>query len=443
MSLPDAPILQAELERACAETGLAGAAFAVLHGGRTVDVAAGVLSVETGLPVRTDSLFQIGSVTKAITATLIMQAHEEGLIDLDRPIRHYLEGLPIGGGGDAEQVTVRHLLAHTSGFDGDLFEDVGPDDDCLAKFAFIARQLDLMCAPGRYYNYCNAGYALLGRIVERVRGEVYDVALQARLFHPIGAARSTSLVDELPFRSPATGHFPGPGGKPVVAPPVALPRALGPAGLTFWSNAGELVRFAALHMGQIEGGPLRPSTAEAMRRRQVTLPDGSGWGLGWKLIPNGGLTFVGHDGGTIGHTAYLWFSPENGLAVALCANGGGREAFKQLAWPIFEGVCGGVPEIELPEPSGPPASLTDYVGVYRNIGVTMEVTAEDGHLLCRAKVKDFGQPDVVFPMLPIGEDRFRATIGDDDRVVTAFLDRGADGRPGLFYAGRLHRRVEA
>lgn len=435
--------LDARVAAMCRQAGAPALAFAVSWKGATVASASGVLNVETAVQARPDSLFQVGSITKSLTATLVMQACEEGLLDIDLPVSSYL-GAGIGRGEAAERFTARQLLAHTSGLDGDLFLDTGRDDDALARYLIECAQLEFLAPPGRHYNYSNAGYAVLGRLLEVLRGKPYDEVLRDRLFAPLGASRSTTFAEDAAFARTAVGHTRtadegGSGEKMSVVPFMPLPRALGPAGFTLYSTVQELIAYANAHLA---GEALvRRETAAQMQSPHVPLPDDAAWGLGWKIIDRGGIRFIGHDGGTIGQVASLWLAPQVGLAVALCANGGRAQlAWEGLAHPVFLEVCGEVPRARVPEPVCEAVDLAPFEGTFENLGVAVRIVAQHQRLEAVAQQKYFSLPDTTFHMYPLGGDRFRARIGDDDRVVTAFLERGADGRPALFYAGRLHRR---
>ncbi len=427
------------MEEALASGAMAGLSVCVLADGREELFCAGHADKEAGQDVTPQTLFQIGSITKVMTATLVMQAAREGRLDLNSPAQDAL-GEPIGHVPLAATATIGDLLCHMSGLDGDLFEDVGSEDDCLELYAKLANRLELMCPPGERYNYCNAGYALLGRIAERAFGKQYDALLKERLFAPLGMELTTSLPQDFASRDLSTSYAPGEDGALAPVGDAGLPRALGPAGLTLWSNAQEIARFASAFMGMVPDGGIDSGLAQAMQVPQATLPDGTRWAHGWKLIPAGELTFVGHDGGTIGQSAFLWFSPQHKLVVALCANGAGKEAFEAVAWPIFQEVCGATPRIN-PEGNGEAArDLSAYAGTYSNEGVTMVVEAHGEGLRVLAKPHHFDRPDTPFTMVPLEGDRFRATIGDDDTVVTEFYDADEQGRPTLFYAGRIYRR---
>ena len=93
-----------------------------MHGDKVQSAAAGVINVNTGVDVTPDTLFQIGSITKVYTTTLIMQLVDEGRIELGAPAAAYLPELRFGNGEASHTVTIRQLLTHTSGVDGDFFD---------------------------------------------------------------------------------------------------------------------------------------------------------------------------------------------------------------------------------------------------------------------------------------------------------------------------------
>src|SRR4051812_44014459 len=126
--------LQSRLDELAAERGLVGASVAVLVGDDLVAAATGVANLRTGAPVRPETIFQIGSITKTFTATLVLQLVDGGLVTLDEPVRTYLPDLRLADPGALDRITIRHLLSHTSGMDGDVFDDFGRGDDCLTKF---------------------------------------------------------------------------------------------------------------------------------------------------------------------------------------------------------------------------------------------------------------------------------------------------------------------
>ena len=226
-----------------------GAAWAVLQGGEVVDGAAGLLSKATGVTATADSVFQIGSVTKLWTSTLVMQLVDEGQVELDEPVRTYLPEFRIADEAAAAQITVRQLLSHTAGFEGDIFTDTGMGDDCVEKYLATLHEVPQLFPPGERFSYNNAGYCVLGRLVEVLREKPYDECLREHLFAPLGLTHAaTSAYDAIMFRA-AMGHIelePGAGYQP--APIWAMARSNAPAGSMLSMRPRDLVAFARMHL---------------------------------------------------------------------------------------------------------------------------------------------------------------------------------------------------
>src|SRR4249920_999175 len=121
----DAAYWTARLSQLATEARVPGATLGIWSRGQEILAAHGVLNSATGVAVTTDSLFQVGSITKIWTATMIMQLIDEGLLSLDTAISQALPGVRLGASDVSGQVSVRHLLTHTSGIDGDIFTDTG------------------------------------------------------------------------------------------------------------------------------------------------------------------------------------------------------------------------------------------------------------------------------------------------------------------------------
>ncbi|WP_137295603.1 serine hydrolase [Nocardioides dongxiaopingii] len=343
----------------------------------------GVLNLRTGAPATTDSLFQIGSITKVWTATVAMQLVDEGLLELDAPLVEVLPDLRLSDPEVTKTVTLRHLLNHTSGIDGDVFTDTGRGDDCLERYVGELADAGQNHPLGATWSYCNSGYSLMGRVIEQVTGSTWDQALRDRLLTPLGLERTVTLPEEALLHGAAAGHVEHEG-EQHVAPVWALPRSLGPAGLVT-AAAADVLAFARLHLtgGLAADGTrvLSEESAAAMAAHQADLPDkivlGDSWGLGWIRFGWGGQRLVGHDGNTIGQAAFLRLLPEQGLAVTLLTNGGhARDLYEDLYRELFAELAG----VEMPAPFAPPADvaaedadISPYVGTYRRHSVLMEV----------------------------------------------------------------------
>jgi CubicO group peptidase (beta-lactamase class C family) len=185
-----------------------GASLAVLAGGEVTTLATGVLHKGTGVEVTTDSLFQIGSMTKAYTATVVLALVDQGLAGVDTPVAELLPGFRVADPEVSRRVTLRHLLCHTSGINGDFFLDTGRGDDCLARYVEACAGLEQSHPLGATFSYCNSGYVILGRVIEQLTGAVWDAALAEHLAAPLGLAHTWTLPEDvLRFRA-AMGHVP-------------------------------------------------------------------------------------------------------------------------------------------------------------------------------------------------------------------------------------------
>src|SRR6516162_2665502 len=178
-----------------------GAALAVLHGEAVFEAATGVVNMQSGVETTTDSVFEIGSITKLWTTTLLMQLVDEGRVELDAPVRRYLPEFALADLAAAEAITVRMLLTHTSGIDGDFFQSTGRGDDAVERYVLACAALPQLHPPGAGWSYCNAGFVLAGRIVEKLRGCTWDEALRRHLLAPLGTEGMGTLPEQaLRFR---------------------------------------------------------------------------------------------------------------------------------------------------------------------------------------------------------------------------------------------------
>jgi len=412
---------QQRLARLAERHNVPGAQLGILRLGpgesddELVETAHGVLHVRTGAPVGTESLFQIGSITKVWTATVVMALVDEGLLDLDTPVVDVLPELRLADPDVTKSVTTRHLLNHTSGIDGDVFTDTGRGDDCLERYVDVLGEAGQNHPVGATWSYCNSGYSLLGRVIEKVTGGTWDQAMRDRLFTPLGLAHTVTLPEEALLFAAAVGHDER-DGELVPARARGLPRSLGPAGLVT-STVADLLAFARLHLlqGVAADGTrvLSAESAAAMTAHQADLPDklvlGDSWGLGWIRFGWDGHRLFGHDGNTLGQAAFLRVLPEQGLAVALLTNGGHpRDLYEDLYREIFADVA----DIAMPRPFAPPeepveVDVTPYAGVYERSGVRMEVeNGPDGPLLRTTITGPLAElvPDLVeeHPLVPAG-----------------------------------------
>ncbi|MFE4663590.1 serine hydrolase domain-containing protein [Streptomyces sp. NPDC056716] len=439
------------------ESQVPGAAVAVSVGDEVVEAAAGVLSTATGVEATVDSLFQIGSITKVVTATLVMQLADEGRLDLDAPVRAVLPEFRIADERAARRITARHLLSHVAGFEGDVFTDTGKGDDCLEKYVGVLRDVPQLFEPGAMFSYNNAGFCVLGRMVEVLRGEPYDVCARNHLFTPLGMTHTASDPYEAIVHRAAVGHVERVPGKPLEPTPIwALARSNAPAGSMLAMRPRDLLAFARMHLAEGRGPHgttvLSPASARAMRLPQITLPDidqGTAWGLGWELfdLPDGPL--FGHDGNTIGQSAFLRVAPERGVAVAILTNGGlSRQVYAEIAGRVL-GELGGVGLPAPPTPGGtaPIREASRYLGTYTSSTSETTVSRDPAGRLWMERtplgiIADLDEPpyrtELVawrgHSLLPVEPER-------GVHAPLAFLGDDGQGHARYLHTGRADRRV--
>ncbi|WP_411146716.1 serine hydrolase domain-containing protein [Streptomyces sp. x-80] len=443
----------ARLAELSARHSVPGANLGILHRGRVTEAATGWANSGTGIEATTDTLFQIGSISKVWTATVAMALVDEGVLDLDAPLVSVLPELRLANEELTRGVTLRHLLTHTSGIDGDVFFDTGRGDDCLEKFTALLADVAPNHPVDATMSYCNAGFTLLGRVLEYVTGVQWDELMRERLFRPLGLTHTVTLPEEaLRFRA-ALGHL---GDPPAPAPQWGLMRSAGPAGLIS-STPRDVLAFARLHLrgGTAEDGTalLSDKSVTAMQTPQVALPDpyllGDHWGLGWLLDTWDGHPVYGHDGGTIGQSAFLRVLPDADLAICLLTNGGDTMGLYRALFAEIAQELAGVtmrPGVE-PATDPAPADHEGYLGVYERRGVRMEVVTRDGGLALRQRNTGElaaaleAEAEVEFAMHPVEPGVFAVQRpGTTVWLPTVFYTL-ADGTPYLHFGARATPKV--
>jgi CubicO group peptidase (beta-lactamase class C family) len=260
-----------------------------------------------------DLQYRIGSITKALTAALVLGLRDAGRLDLEDPVDAHLPAVDLPG------VRVRHLLGHASGLqrepDGSWWER-NPGQTFDELLARVGRH---KLAFGRYerYHYSNLAYGLLGGIVARLTGTTWWEATSTRLLTPLGMTRTTYEATE-PF---ARGYVVHPRDGTLREEPREDAAAMAPAG-QLWSTVDDLTRFASALAGH-HPSVLAPSTIDEMTR-PVILSDTDSWnegyGLGLQLWRAGERVYIGHTGSMPGYLAAIAVHRSSATGVVACAN---------------------------------------------------------------------------------------------------------------------------
>jgi CubicO group peptidase (beta-lactamase class C family) len=371
---------------------LPGAVVALRLGDEILEVATGVTSLRTDVPMTPDTLFLIGSISKTYTATLVMCLIDQGLVELDEPVKTYLPGLRLGNEEATETITVRQLLCHTSGLDENIDLYPGRDDECIARFVDACRTLPQVHPPGALFSYCNSGMVIAGRLAEVLTGQFFDEALRVMLFDPLGLHATVTLPEEAILFRAAVGHFQTDTGGFVATSTWTLPRALGPAGSTICASARDLLAFGSL---QFADNPKQIVSAELlaeMRVPQVRLPDptaGDASGLGWRLVTVGSEPALTHFGGNIGQLCQVFIFPQFDFGLAILVNSFGSMGFHDRIVRTVASLALGLTDKDREKMGSSPVEHGDrYVGRYANGSTEWVVEFHDSKVWVKPNPRD-------------------------------------------------------
>ncbi len=439
--------LRSYVEQAIEKYRVPGAAVGILHNGEIAAAGFGITNVDHPLPVTDETLFQIGSITKTFTATAIMRLVEMGKLELDATVRTYLPDFKVADETASSKVTIRHLLTHTGGWEGDFFMDTGAGDDALHKYMLAMTDLKQLAPVGTVWSYNNSGFCLLGYVIEKVTGKSYQAALKELILDPLGLKNCFFDPGDVMTYRFTVGH------KihdkvPHVSRPWPLPRALYPAG-GITCHVKDLLRYARFHMGDgaTEGGTrlFKPETMALMQTPQVTIwGEKETMGLIWRLKEVNGARTLEHRGGTDAYLAWLLFVPHHHFAIAIFTNAKTVLTRDVGLWALKQYLG---TEIHEPTPlESTEEDLKPYVGRYVRPVASVELTLLGGRLVCQIvynsnfpakdSPSDPSPPPSMTPAL-CEKDRFLVLDGEY-KGDTIDIIRKPDGSIGWL---RLSRRI--
>ena len=448
--------IQAYVEALVQKYDVPALSMAIWQDDRLYKGAAGVLNIETGVLADTDSIFQIGSISKVFTASLIMQLVDEGRINLDQPVKTYLRDFHVACPDATESITVRQLLCHTSGMAGSFSpDDSAGDGNHLARYLDRCYLLPQVHPPGEFFSYANSAYCIAGRLVEVMSGLAWAEAIEECIVKPLGMQHvAVSPLQTLRFRT-AIGHVVNRQDKNqwIPAPRCYLPLSMAPAGAVLAMSASDLITFAQVHMrgGRAPSGAqwLTEKSIQQMRTSQIKLPPHSelfitDWGLGWFLLNGGEAPVFGHDGVTIGQSVLLRIVPEKNLIFSILINGDRWPAFalqKALFCELMSELAGY--DYHEPEEGHTLSHPEQYCGHYESFGSEWDVVFEQEKLLVTTKIKSLEIPTEKLVLNPIDENCFVGYSKKGKRQLNiTFLSPDEDGRPAyLFSCFELCHRV--
>ena len=336
-----------ELEEALiawqADNGAPAVSLSVrLPGEEPINIASGVTNIVTEDPVSTTDYFRIGSITKPMTAAVVLQLVDEGLIELDVPVRTYLPDW-LEGSQYGDEITIRQLMDHTSGlkeyaldpvfyaFAGKRLETpIEPEE----TISWLATQEPLF-APGDDYSYETGGFLSLGRVIETVTGNSAAAEMRARIFEPSGAENIYLTPQEFPPEITVHGYGRGLmylvattiigredteglmiNGEPVVAIHSLPQELLQSSGWTGGGNEAQMESVSAIFRAMFDGTILNDELITQMTTPVLDV----NYGLGISNDDVDGVTVFSHGGGVPGFRSQAGYLPDYDVSYAVSSN---------------------------------------------------------------------------------------------------------------------------
>lgn len=442
--------LAARIAEAAERLQVPGVAAGILLDDAEDYVYHGVTSIAHPLPIDETTLFQIGSTTKTYTGTAIMMLVEQGLVELDAPVRRYLPDFRLKDESAAADVTVLQLLNHTAGWAGDVEVNTGYGDDALARYVERLVEVHQEAPLGERVSYNNAALCVAGRVIEVVTGTTYEQAIRDMVFEPLGLNEHFFFPWEIMTRRFAAGHALMRDELQVT--PWYEARAGHPPGAEHAASVRDQIRYARFHLGDGDG-ILRPETLKQMRT--LTTPQGSGqrggmFGITWMLYEIDGVGIVAHGGSCRGHQSAFEMAPDRNFALAIQTNARhGLELLTEIETWIRDAYLGVTERVPDPLPLSA-EELAEYTGVYESHTGALTVTIDGDHLLGTLEINpelgmsqeeaDATVPPIPFVILP--NDRFLITDGMYSGLQGGII-RNDGGRISALDLGRIMTKRDA
>jgi serine beta-lactamase-like protein LACTB, mitochondrial len=296
--------------------GIPGLALAVAVDGKIVySEGFGYADLEERVPVWPTTKFRIGSISKPLTATALMELVEAGKVDLDAPVQKYVPSFPDKGA----VITVRMVAGHLGGirhYQGEEF-NIQKHYGSVLEGLNIFENDPLVSPPGTKFNYSSYGYNLVSAVIESAAGEEFLSYMQGRVFTPLGLVHTTADQNTQIVEQRTRFYERAKDGTEENAPYVD--NSYKWAGGGFLSTAEDLVRFGSAMM---QSGFLKAETLKTMFTPQKTKAgDATEYGIGWFIHKSqSGRLVYEHAGGSVGGTSQLILYPETHVVVALVTN---------------------------------------------------------------------------------------------------------------------------
>jgi CubicO group peptidase (beta-lactamase class C family) len=299
-----------------------GAVLAIVRDDRVIYMQPmGVRDIEHNLPVTPDTLFPIGSCTKAFTSMEIVRSADRGLLSLDDHPRKFLPYLKLADPEADAHITIRDMLSHRTGLKA--YADLAAEPGVLTREEYIRAATSAKPAVKfrTKFQYSNAMYAAAGEIAGRVNRSTWEEVIANDLFKPLGMTSSVAVITDM-LKSPdhATGYVFDKSYRSVPAPKSLT--ALAPGGAVA-SNARDMTQWLRMLTsgGRIDGQQfISPAMFRELTTPLIAVTPTTSYALGWAAYDWNGLRVIEHNGGSEGISALVSFIPEKRLGFVFLAN---------------------------------------------------------------------------------------------------------------------------
>lgn len=334
--------------------GIPGAAVGIVRGNQVEHLKGYGISADDGRPMTPQTPFYIASLSKGMTAAAVMQLVEAGKLELDAPVQRYLPWFRLADEDAAARLTLRHLLAQTSGFSElggyERNLDANMTNEALERSFRAMSRASLNAAPGAQFEYSNTNYDLLGLLVATVSGESYESYIQRNVFDPLDMDDAFTSLADARTQGVASGYYPYFGVVRSQVDAMFFGRATTPsAGLV--ASAEDLSHWLIAHLNEGYYGDAQlvsPAGIELLHTVAVSITDEVGYAMGWTTFPFTDALPAGavdrpaplaltHSGRWLGYAAHLLLIPEQELGIAVLLNlsdGATDSALSNIGWNV-------------------------------------------------------------------------------------------------------------
>jgi CubicO group peptidase (beta-lactamase class C family) len=415
-----------------------GVAVALIRRGKITDlVGYGRTSIdENGVRVTPQTLFAYGSISKTICATMVMRLVESNRVDLDTPVLHYLPDLIFRNPQYGKQLTLRHLLSHTSGLPM-AGKDWGPrDPDSLRKF--VHEQIPyyaFLAAPGTVHHYSNTAFCIAGHVAEAVTGKYYDDLVQENVFDPLLMEHATFDPSVALTYQIALPHVIGPDGKPHVFHRLPYNASGNPSSFSL-GNVSDLANLACMFLNQGNFGSETFLSESSIMQMHTIIGNRhingaahpmanlyQGYGLGFQIGNYKGKRVTRHGGISLSYNCFFDLFPDDQAGLILLTNYCDEERLLDLIFTLYDRLLNlperGVVFLEKPATHEAPlgdSEVEEHRGTYLNVEMGDLATIDGtGTELFLDRRNETG------PLVRIGKNQFYVAISETYRLPIAFI----------------------